>query len=52
MSRSDYNAIKEINTSYCKDSKVAMEKYTKKLAKENEKFRNKNGRDKTCSVSS
>jgi len=47
-----FSVFSKVNTSYCKDSEVAMEKYTKKLAKENEKFRNKNGRDKTCSVSS
>ena len=47
-----FSVFSKVNTNYCKDSEIAMEKYTKKLAKENEKFRNKNGRDKTCSVSS
>jgi len=35
-----------------KEANEAMEKYTKKLAKENEKFRNKYGKAKTCSVNS
>ena len=41
-----------MNIDHFKDAEKAMEKYTKRLAKENEKFRNKNGRVKTCSVNS
>jgi len=35
-----------------KEAKEAMMRYTKKLAKENEKYRKKNGRTKACSVNS
>tara|TARA_R100000808_G_C2079889_1_gene104152 strand:+ start:51 stop:353 length:303 start_codon:yes stop_codon:yes gene_type:complete len=47
-----FSVFKKMNTNHFKDAEKAMEKYTKRLAKENEKFRNKNGRAKTCSVSS
>ena len=47
-----FSVFKKSNTDHYKDAEKAMDKYTKKLAKENEKFRNKNGRAKTCSVSS
>tara|TARA_R100000808_G_C2054955_1_gene88866 strand:+ start:270 stop:575 length:306 start_codon:yes stop_codon:yes gene_type:complete len=33
-------------------AQAAMDKYTKKLAKENEKYRKKHGKNKTCSVNS
>ena len=35
-----------------KEAEEAMKRYTEKLAKENEKFRKKNGRAKTCSANS
>ena len=41
-----------INSDYCKEAQAAMDKYTKKLAKENEKYRKKNGGTKACSVNS
>ena len=35
-----------------KEAEAAMERYTKKLAKENEKYRKKNGKSEICSVNS
>ena len=49
---SSFKKSNEAFIGHYKDAHKAMEKYTKKLAKENEKFRNKNGRGKTCSVNS
>ena len=41
-----------ISSTYCKEAQVAMDRYTKKLAKDNEKYRKKNGGNKACSVNS
>ena len=35
-----------------KEAKEAMQRYTERLAKENEKYRKKNGRTKACSANS
>ena len=46
------SSFKKVNMEHYKDAEKAMEKYTKKLAKENEKYRKKNGRTKACSANS
>tara|TARA_R100000808_G_scaffold18754_1_gene41021 strand:+ start:305 stop:607 length:303 start_codon:yes stop_codon:yes gene_type:complete len=40
------------NNNMAKEAEEAMKRYTKKLAKENEKYRKRSGRAKTCSVNS
>ena len=47
-----FSVFKKMNKDHFKDAEKAMDKYTKKLAKENEKYRKKNGRTKACSVNS
>jgi hypothetical protein len=47
-----FSVFKKMNEAHFKDADIAMEKFTKKLAKENEKLRKKNGRASACSINS
>jgi len=46
------SVFSKLNSELSKDADIAMEKFTKKLAKENEKLRKKNGRASACSINS
>tara|TARA_R110002012_G_scaffold61490_3_gene161242 strand:- start:4120 stop:4422 length:303 start_codon:yes stop_codon:yes gene_type:complete len=47
-----FSVFSKVNTELCKEADISMDKFTRKLAKENEKFRKKNGRASACSINS